>query len=219
MAKCPKCGRENPSYVIYCGGCGSEIPDELRRETRAKEEAEERQKASGTVSRRSPEPASSLNLPSAIVTCPHCGADHESSLSMCPSCGRRRWEPWPDESSYYGVGEPDTTRGTSGSLLAGGILAILAGILSLGQGLLYSLSSSVLPYELGSGYLCLCGGLGILFGLGSIAGGIFAIGRKNFGLAVVGAVVGMLGFGLVIGFLLGLIALILIAISKSEFRE
>jgi hypothetical protein len=38
-------------------------------------------------------------------------------------------------------------------------------------------------------------------------------------LAVIGATCGMLGIGLLVGFLLGLIALILIATTKEEFTS
>lgn len=216
MAKCPKCGRESPSYVIYCGGCGSEIPDELRRATREKEAADERESAETAAQRPPSRPVTQSRHP-VIVSCPHCGADHEADLLTCPSCGRPARDPWADQTTYYGDASLADSRGASGTLTAGGILAILAGVLALGQGLLYAVAGSIIPYEVGSGYICVCGGVDILFGLGSIAGGVFAMGRKNFGLSLVGAIVGMLGFGLVIGFLLGLVALVIIATSKSEF--
>ena len=219
MAKCPKCGRENPSYVIYCGGCGTEIPDELRRATREKEAADEREAAEAAAQRPPSRPVTQIRTP-VIVSCPHCGADHEADMLTCPGCGRPARDQWADETSYYSDSDLAESRGASGALTAGGVLAILAGVLALGQGLLYALASSLVPYDVGgSGYLCVCGAVDILFGLGSIAGGVFAMGRKNFGLALAGAVVGMLGFGLVIGFLLGLIALLIIATSKSEFTE
>jgi hypothetical protein len=98
-------------------------------------------------------------------------------------------------------------------------LAILAGVLALGQGVLYvSVDAAVSAYiPTGTGMLCLCGGLDIVFGLASLAGGIMALKRTSFGLALLGAILGMLGFGFLIGALLGLIAVILIAVSRQDF--
>jgi hypothetical protein len=31
MARCPYCQSKNPSYAVYCGRCGREIPEERRR--------------------------------------------------------------------------------------------------------------------------------------------------------------------------------------------
>ena len=108
-------------------------------------------------------------------------------------------------------------QGTSGALLAGGIFAILAGVLAFGQGLLYSALSSSFASLRGSGSLCLCSGLDVMFGAFSLVAGVCALRRTNFGLAVIGAVFGMLGIGLLIGGLFGLIAVILIAVSNKEF--
>ncbi len=217
MAKCPKCGRENASYIIYCGNCGTEIPDELRRATREKEAAEEA-KAAEAAPRRPSQPSASVSHPPRMTTCLYCGADHEADLRMCPSCGRLSGGPWEEQDDIFNDGESVIAHGASGSLVAGGVLAMLAGVLALGQGILYATASSIVPYEM-TGFMCLCGGIGILFGLGSIAGGVFAVGRKHFGLALLGAILGMLGIGFVIGFILGLIALLLIATSKSEFES
>jgi hypothetical protein len=107
----------------------------------------------------------------------------------------------------------------SGGLTIGGILAILAGVLALGQGLLYVVFGGTFASYAPSGFLCLCGGLDVLFGLLSIGAGVSALQRKSFMLAVIGATCGMLGVGLLVGFLLGLIALILIATTKEEFTS
>jgi len=96
-------------------------------------------------------------------------------------------------------------------------LAIIGGILALGQGLLYVIvGSSVTGVAPPS--LCFCGGLDIVFGAASIAGGAYAMQAKSFVLALVGAILGMLGLGLLVGFVFGLIATILIAVSRGEFQ-
>jgi len=221
MATCPKCGKENPGYVFYCGGCGTEIPEILRKMTleREKAEAEASSAKPGLPSSSSSSTGSSAK-PSGwadMMTCRACGSDYAPNLDRCPVCGKSKWDM--DQGASYGMDGGRSIGRASGGLTAGGVLAMLAGVLALGQGLLYIAGSSAISYLSGSGYLCMCGGIDVLFGLGSIVGGIFAVKREKFMLAVVGAVVGMLGLGLMIGFVLGLIALLLIATAKSEFMS
>lgn len=161
-----------------------------------------------------------------MVKCVYCKAEQEDGLLYCPSCGKDPKGPWgplrePDTQVVHTHLDGDLihSKSASGGLVTGGILAIIAGLLSLAQGLLYTVSGGMFVEYVGSGALCLCGGLGILFGLGSLAGGIFAIQRKGYALAVAGAVVGMLGFGFIIGFFIGLAALIMIASAKQEFYD
>jgi hypothetical protein len=62
-----------------------------------------------------------------------------------------------------------------------------------------------------------CGMVDIVFGAIAIVGGVFALTRKHFGLAVTGGVFAILGLGLLIGSLLGLIGLILVVVSRKDF--
>lgn len=52
----------------------------------------------------------------------------------------------------------------------------------------------------------------------TMLGGVFALKRKHFGVAVIGAVLGIPALGFFIGLILSIIALILIVISRNEFR-
>ena len=64
-----------------------------------------------------------------------------------------------------------------------------------------------------AGIIMICGVLLLIFGLIGLLGGIFAIKRTHFGLAILGGI-----FSLLVGFIIfGLIGLILVAISKDEF--
>ncbi|KYK29735.1 MAG: hypothetical protein AYK23_04970 [Candidatus Proteinoplasmatales archaeon SG8-5] len=66
--------------------------------------------------------------------------------------------------------------------------------------------------------LMVCGVIFIIFSILALLGGIMAITRKSWGFAVVGAIFGLLTIGPYgLGFVLGLVALILIIISKDEF--
>jgi len=102
--------------------------------------------------------------------------------------------------------------------IIGGILILigaLAGII-VGVSLIW-LESFLLPLgDYGvdvSGIFAVCGIIWILLSLIGLLGGIFAMQRKHFGLAIVGGIFSLL-FGF---FIFGLIGLILVAISKDEF--
>lgn len=226
MARCTRCGAQNPDYVFYCGKCGGEvtkdenavivpvIPSESPKVV-------EQAKATETSSPKKPEPPKKK--------CTWCGRDVNAETYICPYCGKNPWGPWGrnarDEALYQAQSEDINYIGAygsahaSGTLTAGGVLAIIAGVLALGQGLLYSIIGSTFTVLPGSGSLCLCGGVDALFGVLSILGGISALKRRSWALALFGAILGMLGFGLLIGALFGLIALILIAMSRNEFES
>jgi len=60
----------------------------------------------------------------------------------------------------------------------------------------------------------------IVLSIGALIGGILAITRKYFVIATIGAVIGIIaGFFTLIGIVLGLVALILLLISKDEFES
>lgn len=217
MVKCPACGAKNPNYIIYCGKCGQEIPDSLRKAAEAEPELEPAETAA--VPTGQPSAAPPAVAPEATKKCNWCGTYNKTSANFCSYCGRDPYRVTPYEAgTSWEV--PEESPKTSAPLI-GGILAILAGVLALGQGIIYSMASDIAYTAgyVGGGYLCACGGLDILFGLASVVGGIFAIQRKHFSLALIGGILGMLGLGLVVGFVVGLIAVILIAVSRVEFED
>ena len=223
MAKCPRCGADNPDYSFYCGKCSADLRDSSGRIIVASTQevpAEETKVVKEQTAEIKPVPV--VVRPPKLVNCAYCGRQVNANTLHCPFCGKNPRGPWEGGSyeSDYSTDQPVEGGGRgSGTLVLGGIMAILAGALALGQGLLYMTASSLVSYVPGSGSLCFCGGLDAAFGLGSLIGGILAIRRTNFGLALAGAIVGMLGFGIVIGSLFGLIALICIAISRQEFED
>jgi len=52
----------------------------------------------------------------------------------------------------------------------------------------------------------------------TLLGGIFALKRKHFGIAVIGAIMGIPAIGFLIGLILSIIALIFLVLSRNEFR-
>jgi hypothetical protein len=67
-------------------------------------------------------------------------------------------------------------------------------------------------------FLHSCGIVDLIFGVLAVIGSIFALKRTHFGLAVVGGVFAFLGFGFVVGTLIGLIGLILVVVARREFH-
>ena len=100
-------------------------------------------------------------------------------------------------------------------ILVGGVLALVAGLgLVASVGAFDSLMLvDVEGVEMFEDLLTVCGIIFIILGLIGVLGGIFAMMRKHFGLAVLGGVFALAGW-----FIPALIGLILIAVSKDEFE-
>lgn len=101
--------------------------------------------------------------------------------------------------------------------VAGGVLIIIGALIGIATGGLLAAGSSILiPISIPglSAILLVCGVIWLILSLIGLMGGIFAIQRSHFGLAILGGIFSLL-FG---GFIFGLIGLILVAISKKEFR-
>jgi hypothetical protein len=98
--------------------------------------------------------------------------------------------------------------------VAGGVLTIISGAIGiLWVTLLFS--DPFLGF-LGFGT---CFAISLVLSIMAIIGGIMALMRRMFPLAIIGAICGMFSFSFFgIGFVLGLIGLILIAVGKDAFN-
>jgi hypothetical protein len=205
--KCPYCGEPGQEYMFNCSKCGKELP----RDTAGK--------------------PLQLSTEKPNKFCRVCGRELGSGVTICPYCGTSTGDIWSrsssSDSSYFEDGSQDDIplKPKSSAPIIAGILLVLAGLLALGQGIVYmmadSMASSYYPPSYGgyAGALCFCGGIDVLFGLAAFGGAYSCFGRKNFWLAIIGAVLGMLGLGLLVGFVFGLIGLILVAVSRNEFED
>ncbi len=106
--------------------------------------------------------------------------------------------------------------------VVGGILILIGGLFEIlwGAALIWSVGAldSLMAFdiegmEMIEDWLNICGAFFIIFGLIGLLGGIFAVMRKAFGLAIVGGVFALPGW-----FIPALIGLILVAVSKKEFK-
>lgn len=123
--------------------------------------------------------------------CPYCGHDYRPLMTA-----------------------PAQQKKESGLPVAGGVLILIAslGYLVVG-GLMVGGSAIAFAPSLGGTVLgVICGLVLLILGVVAILGGISAIQRKSFALALIGGV-------LVIPSVLGLIGLILVAVSRDEFRD
>ena len=106
--------------------------------------------------------------------------------------------------------------------MVGGILLVIAGVIAVVEwALLTAVLAAFLSFIPGvSGIVFVCGAIGVIFGLIALLGGIMAIRRRMWGIAMVGSILGLFTIGFAVFFetsILSLIALILIAMSKKEF--
>lgn len=105
--------------------------------------------------------------------------------------------------------------------IAGGALLIVAGILGIIQWALLLAAGGAavgvgLPIDV-AGIILVCGSIGVIFSLIALVGGVFAIQRKMWGLALAGGILGLFTLGFFIGSILALIGLILVAVARKEF--
>ncbi len=128
------------------------------------------------------------------------------------------------------MGPPPRPRSSKPTIAA--VLIVLAGIFALGQGIMFMVADNAyiesmdLTSITDAGYsiseirdmLNTCGIIGVLFGVIAIIGGTIAFTRKHYMLAMVGAVFAIIGLGFLVGSVLGLIGIILLAMSKQEFE-
>jgi hypothetical protein len=67
-------------------------------------------------------------------------------------------------------------------------------------------------------FMLTCGIIGCILSIFTLTGGIVAIKRKAWGLAIVGGILGLFTIGYFLGSIMSLIGLILIFISRKEFQ-
>jgi hypothetical protein len=138
----------------------------------------------------------------------------------------------PNETSIndYNPEQDQQPRQPSSKPLIAGILLIIAGLLGLftwssALAIDSSIIQNVLPadspisVEQLQSFLTTCGIIGAVLSIFTLAGGIVAMKRKAWGLAVIGGILGLFTIGpMLLGSILSLIGLILVAISRKDFQ-
>jgi len=102
-----------------------------------------------------------------------------------------------------------------------GILTIIAGCIGLliGMGLAVGLGIAgvlidMIPGFIGGGLLVLIAVPAIILGVVAIVGGVYALKRRLWGLALAGSICALIGPW----FLLGILAIIFVSLGKREFK-
>jgi len=159
--------------------------------------------------------------------CPRCGEYLKEEMTVCPKCGLAIREAIPPL-------EPITLRPSapSGSMRAmiGAACLILSGLIGLTMSSFVLINRDAIASEIASVY----GGnlatvqeavtflvvFWLVAGIMASVGGYFAGQRRHFKVAMLGGVFALGTFGLIFieGSLLGLIGLILVWLSRREFR-
>jgi len=129
------------------------------------------------------------------------------------------YPPYPSPPAWY----PEKKK--TNTALAAGVLLIIAGILAVGNiiadiFLVSSGNTSVSGYGGIANLLIVCFTIIFVFAVIAILGGVMAVKRKSWAVALIGSIFGLFTLGpLFVSSILSLIALILIVVSKEEFRQ
>jgi DNA-directed RNA polymerase subunit RPC12/RpoP len=234
---CPDCGKSNPAGSVYCNYCGKKLPtvdfDGTVKCPFCGEPGQEYRYNCTKCGKELPRDSEGKPLRTEVDLgkkfCRRCGRELGAAVTVCPYCGASTGDVWSGSSSSGSSYSEDggsydeiSPAHTSSSPTIAGVMLVLAGLLAVGQGAVYVLADNMvssLPGYYGGSSLCLCGSLDIIFGLAAFGGAFSCFGRGNFWLAIIGAILGMLGLGFLLGGLFGLIGLIFVAISKDEFND
>jgi len=95
----------------------------------------------------------------------------------------------------------------------GGILAIIAGVLQVILGLAVAIFGSIFTFWM-MGWFGAFGVPLIVFGIVAIIGGIYALRREVWGLALAGSICALISPW----FILGLLGIIFVSLGKGEFK-
>ncbi len=205
--KCPHCGTMNVLGAERCRLCGKSMVHEH------------------------------VRAPGSLL-CPHCGQPVEEGAEVCNSCTmpvrevimRNLPKDLPENECVHWSEKP-AAAGRSARVMMAGILVMMAGALGIGQGIaglspdtagsLMDAMEGILPWsssadDLVTEYVALQI-WAMAAGLLAIAGGLFALTETRYELAVMGAIFGVLSIGFLMGAFLGLVGLLLLAVSRKDF--
>jgi RNA polymerase subunit RPABC4/transcription elongation factor Spt4 len=137
--------------------------------------------------------------------CPNCAAPTTELTEICPKCGARV------------AGKVVAKAGSTWMPLTAGILDLVAGVPALIIGILVAAGLGALGWISGiAGVGVIMAVMGvplIIFAIIAIVGGVFALRKRIWGLALAGSI-----FALFCACILGIPAIVFIAMGKGEFQ-
>ena len=189
MGTCPSCRVEVVEGAKFCSDCGASL--------------------TGAPRPPAPAPAPPPPPPGAPRTSP--GA---------PPTIASPWFPPPRTPPAWTYAHLPKRR--TGLPTTAGVLLIISGVLAMivwGLVILVggSFYESIIP---GAATLfCICGAIEFIFAIIMVTGGVMALDRRMWGLGLAGSILGLFTIGFVFETsIMSLVALILLAISRDEFR-
>ena len=146
---------------------------------------------------------------SGISFCPNCAAPTTELTEICPKCGVRV------------AGKAVEKAGGAWMPLTAGILDLVAGVPALLIGILVAAGLGALGRLIGrfsgvAGVGVIMGAIGvalIIFALIAIVGGVFALRKRTWGLALAGSI-----FALFCAWILGIPAIVFTVMGKKHFK-
>jgi hypothetical protein len=147
--------------------------------------------------------------------CMNCGAKPMAGTSFCPGCGAPT-TPLTEICTKCGARVAKAIKGKTWKPTAAGILCIIAGAIGVITGIVVATVGSIwgafLFFFFGVGWLGAIGAPLIILGIIAIVGGIYALKRRIWGLALAGSICA------IIGGILGILAIIFVSLGKGEFE-
>ncbi len=100
-----------------------------------------------------------------------------------------------------------------------GILLVLAGIMAIAAwAIIFTSPAAFFLAAFLPGLVVICGAIAFILSILTLLGGVMALRRRMWGLALLGSILGLFTIGFFgLSSLLSLIALIVLAMSRSEF--
>jgi hypothetical protein len=157
-----------------------------------------------------------------MAFCYKCGAQIVEGDPFCGKCGAKLVPVVPQPA------EAVAAKGSSGKLIAGGISGIIAGVASLLMAILILVGANSISEEHGvttRNILVVGATIGLILGILGITGCSYALARKNFRFSLAGGICAFLAtifsfsFIFVVPILLGIVAMVLIALSGGDFKK
>jgi len=146
-----------------------------------------------------------MSSASGTRNCVKCGRTIAWDANVCQFCGH----------DYRMANAPAAPKETVKPII-GGVLIILGAMVELYVGYVLAWTGeafSGITFGM-SDFLTVCGAIVLILGIVALLGGVLAIMRKVYGLALLGGILSLPG-----GLIPGLVGLILVAMSHDEFKK
>jgi hypothetical protein len=235
MVYCPKCGERLKDGDAFCRYCGAAI---TRKPGDSEKASAEAQKRKDSAAQAEPAPILRVEEPGEPIQeplktgvrksfCRNCGKELIGTPEICMNCGAR---PLVGSSFCHACGAATNPLaeicikcgvrlakaeaaavGRSWMATTGGILSIVTGVIIGFVALFVFILGAALGTEGAAG--AIVGLVLIAFAIVEIVGGVFAIRRRRWGLALAGAICAVFS-----SLILGILAVVFIVMSKQEFE-